>query len=64
MPTPRPDRSEIDSAVEKLWGYASESGRHMREGGTPAHQDAEFVVGVAAVLVTYLARVPRGDAPK
>ncbi len=45
----------LDTAVEKLWGYASEAGRHMREGGTPTHADAEFVVGATATIVTYLA---------
>jgi hypothetical protein len=44
----------IDTALEKMWGYASEAGRHLREGRNPSRAEAELVVGVAAVLVTYL----------
>lgn len=46
----------LDTAVEKLWGYASQSGRHISEGGEPNFEDAEFIVTVAAGLCTYLAR--------
>jgi hypothetical protein len=46
----------LDTAVEKLWGYASESGRHMREGVAPPRDDAELVVGVSAAVVNYLAK--------
>lgn len=43
-------------AVEKLWGYASEYGRHVREGRPPTFDDAEMLVGVAGSLVVYLLR--------
>ncbi len=43
------------TAVEKVWGYASETGRHIREGGKPDRTDVEFVVGLAATVATYLA---------
>jgi hypothetical protein len=49
----------LDAAVEKLWGYASQSGRHIAEGGEPTFEDAEFIVTVAAGLCTYLARRQR-----
>jgi len=46
----------LDIAVEKLWGYASQTGRHISEGGEPTFEDAEFIVTMAAGLCTYLAR--------
>jgi hypothetical protein len=49
---PRP----LDEALEKLWGYASETGRHLREGLEPSFEDAELVVTVSAAVGIYLAR--------
>ncbi len=47
---PRP----VDTAVDKLWGYASEHGRHIREGRDPCREEAMLVVGIAASLSNYL----------
>lgn len=47
---PRP----IDDAVEKLWGYASEQGRHLREGREPEYPEAELAVHISAAAVNYL----------
>ena len=47
---PRP----LDVVVEKVWGYASEMGRHLREGRAPARDEAELVVSVVAAVATYL----------
>jgi hypothetical protein len=44
----------IDQAVGKLWGFASERARHVREGQTVDRHDAHLVVGLAATLVNYL----------
>jgi len=49
----------LDTAIEKVWGYASNAARHVREGGTPAHEEAEFVVSMAASVITYLLRKSR-----
>lgn len=49
---PRP----LDQALEKMWGYASETGRHLVEGREPRFEDAELVVTVAAGVATYLSR--------
>lgn len=46
----------LDTGVAKIWGYASEQGRHLREGNSPKHQEAELVVGLAGGLVTYLVK--------
>jgi hypothetical protein len=44
----------IEEAASKLWGYASEVARHLREGRSPARPEAELV-GTAAALCIYLA---------
>jgi hypothetical protein len=46
----------MDMAVEKLWGYASEMGRHVREGRQPEFAEAEMAVTVSAAVVAYLIR--------
>jgi hypothetical protein len=49
---PRP----LDEALEKMWGYASETGRHLIEGRDPRFEDAELVVTVAAAVSIYLTK--------
>lgn len=44
----------VDVAVEKLWGFASENARHVREGLEPTREEAMLVVGLAATLANYL----------
>lgn len=48
--------SPLDTAVEKLWGYASEQGRHLREGREPGREEAALCVHVAAVVAEYLSK--------
>jgi len=46
----------LDVAVAKAWGFASEHGRHLREGRVPAYEEAELCVHIASAVCTYLAR--------
>lgn len=46
----------LDEAISKVWGFTSEQGRHLREGGEPAYEEAELIVGLSAVLSSYLAK--------
>lgn len=46
----------LDIAVEKLWGYASERARHIREGQAVSSEEAELVVSVACSVCTFLSR--------
>lgn len=46
----------INEAGEKLWGFASEQGRHLREGRDPSSEEVELAVHVAAALATYLSK--------
>ena len=49
---PRP----LGKGIEGAWGYASEMARHIREGREPSFAEAEFMVGLCASSITYLAR--------
>ena len=46
----------LDAAVEKLWGYASDRARHIREGHTVTTEEAELVVSVGCAVCTFLSR--------
>lgn len=46
----------LDSALEKVWGFASNEARHVEEGREPEREEAELVVGLAAVVATYLSK--------
>jgi hypothetical protein len=49
----------LDQALIKLWGSASERGRHLREGREPGFEEGELVVGVAAAASMYLSKQRR-----
>lgn len=49
---PRP----LDAAIEKVWGFTSEQGRHLREGNAPEYLEAELVVELSAAISTYLGK--------
>jgi len=49
-------RKPLDTAVEKAWGFASEMGRHIREGRQPDRKEAELIVGLAVTISTYLSQ--------
>ena len=46
----------LDTALEKLWGYASDRARHIREGQAVATEEAELVVSVACAVCTFLTK--------
>ena len=46
----------LDQAVQKLWGYASDCGRHIREQQSVDHAEAELIVAVAGSLCAFLAQ--------
>jgi AbiJ N-terminal domain 4 len=53
-----PDRfpDPLGDAVSKLYGFASDRGRHIAEGKAPSQEEVEFVVSVAAAVTTFLLR--------
>ncbi len=46
----------LDGALHKLWGFASEQGRHIQEGRAPEFEEAELIVTVASAVSVYLLR--------
>lgn len=48
--------SPLDQAVEKLWGFTSQQGRHILENRQPQFEEAELVVTTASALCVYLLR--------
>ena len=48
VPTP------LDVCIEKAWGYASEMGRHVREGREPTLEEAILIVEIASAISGYL----------
>jgi len=48
--------SPLDTALSKIWGYASEIARHVSEGEEPRQEETELLVSLAATTATYLTR--------
>lgn len=46
----------LNIVVEKIFGFASEQGRHLKEGKAPNYEEAELVVHLSASLCTYLTK--------
>lgn len=46
----------LDEVAKRIWGFGSEHGRHLREGGAPHFDEAELVVGLSGTIATYLMR--------
>ena len=46
----------LDQAVHKLWGYASDRGRHVRERQSVDTTEAELIVAIAGSLCAFLAQ--------
>jgi hypothetical protein len=47
--------------VGKIWGFASERGRHLVENGEPSVEEAELVLGLSATLGSYLTKKGNGN---
>ena len=46
----------LDGSLHKLWGFASQQGRHIQEGRDPSFEEAELVVTIASAVSVYLLR--------
>ena len=46
----------LDTAIDKIWGWTSEQGRHLQEGKEPEYLEAELVVELSATISTYLGK--------
>lgn len=54
----------LDGALHKLWGFASEQGRHIQEGREPSFEEAELIVTVASAVGVYLLRHANGSGSR
>ena len=45
-----------DKVIKEVFAFASDQGRHLREGATPDYKEAELVVHLSASLCTYLTK--------
>ena len=50
MLVPKP----LDQAISKVWGYASQYARHIREDHVAEYEEAQLIVGICAAVSTYL----------
>ena len=46
----------LNTAISKIFGFASEQGRHLQEGREPAYEEAELLVHLSASLCSYLCK--------
>jgi hypothetical protein len=46
----------LDTAAEKLWGFASNHARHLHEGGSAGDEEAELIVSVACAICAFLVK--------
>ncbi|MBQ8192025.1 MAG: hypothetical protein IJZ45_09750 [Bacteroidaceae bacterium] len=46
----------LDNVIKEVFGFASEHGRHVREGDIPTYEDAELIVHLCASLCCYLSK--------
>ena len=44
----------LDKAISKIWGYSSEIARHGKEDRNLEREEVQLVVGLAAIVATYL----------
>lgn len=48
--------TSLSAALSKLWGFASQKGRHLNESKEPTPADAELVTMLAVTVATYLSK--------
>ena len=52
----------LDKAIEKLWGYASDRARHVREGQAVDTAEGELLVSVAGAVCIFLTKKNLSDS--
>lgn len=49
--------SPLDQVLEKMWGFASNHGRHVQNGCSATVEEAELVLNISASMIAYLSKV-------
>ncbi len=44
----------LDEALSKMWGYASEFARHVREDRDIDRKEVQLILGISSTIITYL----------
>ena len=44
----------LDDSVSKMWGYACEYARHVREDRDIERKEAQLILGISSTIITYL----------
>lgn len=44
----------LDEALSKMWGYASEFARHVREDRDVERKEVQLILGISSTIITYL----------
>lgn len=44
----------LDEGLSKIWGYASEFARHVREDRDIERKEAQLILGISSIIITYL----------
>jgi len=44
----------LDDALSKMWGYASEFARHVREDRDVERKEVQLILGISSTIITYL----------
>ncbi|MGA1980604.1 MAG: hypothetical protein ABSG99_08625 [Sedimentisphaerales bacterium] len=44
----------LDEGLSKIWGYASEFARHVREDRDIERKEAQLILGISSTIITYL----------
>ena len=52
----------LDKAIEKLWGYASDRARHVREGQAVDTAEGELLVSVAGAVCIFITKKNLSDS--
>jgi len=50
----------LNEITVKIWGFASQKGRHLREGQTPSFAEAMLMIGLSAAIASFLSN-PSGE---
>jgi hypothetical protein len=51
----------LDEALQKMWGYASQRGRHISENTAPSFDEAALVVSISGALCSYLLSISKNQ---
>ena len=44
----------VDDGLAKMWGYASEFARHVREDRDIERKEVQLILGISSTIITYL----------